>query len=170
MKIRRNLINLLFILFLTAADQFTKRLAVGVLRGNENIVLIKGILELEYFENFGAAFNSLVGKRILLILMTVLLSAFLIWKLFRLPDKKRYTGMRVCLCLAAGGALGNLIDRIARGYVVDFIYFTPINFPKFNFADICVTGGVIALGVLLMFYYRDEAADFLLSFKGKVKD
>ncbi len=78
--------------------------------------------------------------------------------------------MRVCLCLAAGGALGNLIDRIARGYVVDFIYFTPINFPKFNFADICVTGGVIALGVLLMFYYRDEEADFLLSFKGKVKD
>ena len=53
---------------------------------------------------------------------------------------------------------------------MDFIYFTPINFPKFNFADICVTGGVIALGVLLMFYYRDEEADFLLSFKGKVKD
>ena len=95
MKIKRNLINLLFILFLTTADQFTKRLAVVGLKGSENIVLIKGIFELEYFENFGAAFNSLVGKRSLLILMTVLLSAFLIWKLFCLPDKKRYTGMRV---------------------------------------------------------------------------
>lgn len=165
LKSGKKLINLIFILLLAGADQLTKELIIKSLKGRSNIVLIKGILELEYFENFGAAFNSLVGKRLLLILMTVLLSLFLIWKLFQTPEEKRFFGMRFCLCLAMGGALGNLFDRIVRGYVVDFIYFTPINFPKFNFADMCVTGGVILLGVLLLFYYKEEEADFLLSFK-----
>ncbi|MDE6892173.1 MAG: signal peptidase II [Lachnospiraceae bacterium] len=167
MKTGRNSINLIFIILLAGADQLTKGLIVSFVKGRGNIVLIKGVLELEYFENFGAAFNSLVGQRILLIFMTSLLILFLLWKLFRSPDEKRYFGMRLCLCLAVGGALGNLIDRIVKGYVVDFIYFTPINFPKFNFADMCVTGGVIALGALMMFYYKEEEVDYLLGIKGK---
>lgn len=167
MKRQRNLINIIFILLLTGADQLTKRLIIRSVKGRSNIVLIKGILELEYFENFGAAFNSLVGKRVLLIIMTALLTLFLLWKLFQMPEEKRYFGMRAGLCLIVGGALGNLADRIVRGYVVDFIYFMPINFPKFNFADMCVTGGVILTGALMMFYYKEEEADFLLSLKGK---
>lgn len=167
MKVKKKLTDIVFIIFLTGIDQFTKQLAIHSLKGNSNIVLIKGILELEYFENFGAAFNSLVGKRILLMFLTSLLTAFLLWKLFKLPEGKKYFGMRFCICLAAGGALGNLIDRAAKGYVVDFIYFTPINFPKFNFADMCVVVGVILLGALLIFYYKEDDVDLLLSFKGK---
>ena len=67
MKTGRNLINLIFIILLAGADQLTKGLIVSFVKGRGNIVLIKGVLELEYFENFGAAFNSLVGQRILLI-------------------------------------------------------------------------------------------------------
>lgn len=122
-------------------------------------------MELEYFENFGAAFSSLIGKRGLLIAVTSLVIFFLLWKLFRLPDEKRFFEMRFCICLLTGGAVGNLIDRVARGYVVDFIYFVPIDFPKFNFADMCVTGGVALLAVLLFFYYEEKDLDLLLSFK-----
>lgn len=167
LKTRKASMNILFIALLTGTDQFTKFLAVKSLKESDNIVLVKGILELEYFENFGAAFNSLVGKKVLLILLTTLLTAFLLWKLSRLPEEKKYFGMRFCLCLAVGGALGNLTDRITRGYVVDFIYFTPIDFPKFNFADMCVVSGVILLGVLLLFYYEEEDVNLLLSFKRK---
>lgn len=166
MKNRKNLINVISILLLTGLDQLIKQLVVRSVKGN-NIVLIKGVLELEYFENFGAAFNSFVGKKALLIFMTSLLTIFLIGKLFQLPEEKRYFGMRFCLCLITGGALGNLIDRIIKGYVVDFIYFSLIDYPKFNFADMCVVVGVILLGVLLLFYYKEEEVDFLLSFKRK---
>ena len=73
--------------------------------------------------------------------------------------------MRICLLLIISGAIGNLIDRVSRQYVVDFIYFVPIDFPKFNVADIYITIGVAILGVLLFFYYNDEEFNALLTIK-----
>lgn len=141
---------------LTGIDQLTKWLVVKGLKGKENLVLIPDVLELEYYENFGAAFSSFMGMRQLLIVFTGLLSVFLIWKWLCLPKEKRFLGLHIGLMLVIGGALGNLADRVIRGYVVDFIYFVPIDFPKFNFADICVVCGTALIFVLLMFYYKEE--------------
>ena len=94
----------------------------------------------------------------------------LIWKYFTLPAEKRFAGMRIGLLFIAGGAVGNLIDRITQQYVVDFIYFVPIDFPKFNVADIYITIGVALLAVLLFFYYNDEEFETLLAIRQKHAD
>ena len=78
--------------------------------------------------------------------------------------------MRIGLLFIAGGAVGNLIDRITQQYVVDFIYFVPIDFPKFNVADIYITIGVALLAVLLFFYYNDEEFEALLAIRQKHAD
>ena len=72
------------------------------------------------------------------------------------------------LCVTyTAGALGNLIDRIFRGYVVDMIYFVPINFPVFNVADCYVTVSVVLLIILILFVYKEDDFGFLkLSKKG----
>lgn len=163
-RIRKDIV---FVLLLIGIDYVTKQLAVRCLKGQESIVLIRGVLELEYLENFGAAFSSLMGRRVLLIVITAAVIVLLIWKLLLLPDEKHYFRMRFSILLLLGGALGNFIDRVISGYVVDFIYFVPIDFPKFNFADICVTCGVILLGLLLFFYYEEKDLDLLLSFKSR---
>lgn len=143
---------------LTGTDQLIKWFVVKGLKGKENVELIPDVLELEYYENFGAAFSSFMGMRQLLIVFTGLLSIFLIWKWLCLPEEKRFWGLHVGLMLVIGGALGNLADRVARGYVVDFIYFVPVDFPKFNFADICVVCGTALIFVLVMFYKEEELA------------
>lgn len=73
--------------------------------------------------------------------------------------------MRLCLLFILSGAVGNLIDRVSRNYVVDFIYFVPINFPKFNVADIYITVGVAILALLLFFYYKDEELEILMTIR-----
>lgn len=159
------LICAVFILLLTGVDQITKLFAVSLLKGGSGVSVIKDILTLEYYENSGAAFNFLVGRKNLLILATGLVIAFLIWKLIQTLEERRYAGMSFCLCMLIGGALGNLIDRMTKGYVVDFIYCAFLDFPKFNFADICVSGGAVLLGLLLIVYYYGTDVDFLLSFR-----
>ena len=77
---------------------------------------------------------------------------------------KRYLPLALCVGGIAAGAIGNMIDRLSQGYVVDFFYFCLIDFPIFNVADCYVTVGAFALAVLVMFYYQDE--DFsVFSFK-----
>ena len=80
---------------------------------------------------------------------------------------KRYLPLRLCMLLILGGAVGNLIDRIRNQYVVDFIYFVPIDFPKFNVADIYITVGVAILAALLFFYYTDEELEALFAVRSK---
>ena len=75
--------------------------------------------------------------------------------------------MRICMLLILSGALGNLIDRVSNRYVVDFIYFVPIDFPKFNVADIYITVGVAILAVLLFFYYKEEELEGLFTIRPK---
>lgn len=82
------------------------------------------------------------------------------------PEHKKYTWGHVSLILIAAGGMGNMIDRIRLDYVVDFIYFSLINFPIFNVADIFVTIGTILLIILLLFVYKEDDLNFL-SFKTK---
>lgn len=148
---------------LLLADQYTKYLAILHLKGKPPVVLLDKILEFSYLENTGAAFSSFSGMQTFLIVLTTLVIAVLAWQYFTLPAGARFVWIRLCLLFILSGAVGNLIDRMLRRYVVDFIYFVPINFPKFNVADIYITVGVFVLAALMLFYYSDEECGAMLS-------
>ena len=152
----KRLCTCLLIVPLILFDQLTKVLAVQTLGGGGRIVLLPGILELTYVQNRGAAFGILQNARIFFLLITAAALLVIGYCLFRAPDGKKYIPMRVCLYLIAAGAVGNLIDRLFLSYVRDFIYFSLIDFPVFNVADIFITCATFMLLLLSLFYYREE--------------
>lgn len=154
-------------LLMVALDQLSKAHIVKILKGKENIVWIKNVFELEYLENTGAAFSSFTGKQGFLLTLTSIVLLFCIVEFLRIPVGKRYAGLRISFLLIIAGAIGNMIDRVKQGYVVDFFYFVPVNFPRFNVADIFVTVSVPLLFILLFFVYKDEETEFLFNFKKK---
>ena len=85
-----------------------------------------------------------------------LLTIFAIWIYGKLPNAQRYLPLRICIIGICAGAIGNMIDRIYLGYVVDFFYFNLIDFPIFNVADIYVTVSTIVLVFLILFYYQED--------------
>lgn len=146
---------------LTLLDQWTKVLSVSHLKGQPSYSLIDGVLEFYYLENHGAAFSMLQDAMWFFYIIAIVAMAFIAWFLHRMPADRRYLPVRIILVCIAAGALGNLIDRITLGYVRDFIYFSLINFPVFNVADIYVTCAVVVLIVLILFYYKDSDFAFM---------
>ena len=143
-------------LALILLDQGIKLWALRNLRGKNPIVLIKGVLEFRYLENRGAAFGIFQNRQWFFILVTLIVLAGLFFLSGRIPRDRKYLPLKICLYLIAAGAVGNLIDRVFRSYVVDFIYFKLIDFPVFNVADIYVTVTAFAFVLLGLFYYKDE--------------
>lgn len=140
-------ISILAIILMVALDQIVKLWASNFLKNIGTIPIIQNIFHLTYIENRGAAFSILQGKTIFLAIVT---SVILIVIVYAIATKKMHTRLGYwSLLLVAGGAIGNLIDRLARGFVVDMFDFRFIQFPVFNIADIFVTIG----GVLFVFYY-----------------
>lgn len=164
-KTIKNLIYLIAAVLLVLLDYISKVHIVKYLKGKENIVWINNVFELEYLENTGAAFSSFMGKQTFLIILTVIVTAFCIVEFARIPEEKRFFGLRLSFLLLISGAIGNLIDRTKQGYVVDYFYFVPVNFPRFNVADCYVTVSVVLLVILLFFVYKDEETEFLFKFK-----
>ncbi len=142
---------------LVGVDQLIKRWATAVLLPKTAMTLIPGVLELRYFLNDGMAFSMLAGKQKLLIAVTSLMLLGVLWMLFA---RKLTPLERVAWTLVLGGGIGNLIDRVLNGEVVDYINLLFMRFAVFNFADICVCVGV-ALWVLVIFLdevHADDAA------------
>ena len=149
-------------------DQWTKLLVLTHLKGHDSYIVIKNVFELYYLENRGAAFGIFQGKRVIFLIITIIILLFLAYCFWRIPYTRKYATLRGVLVLIAAGAVGNFIDRMYNGYVVDFFYFKVINFPIFNVADIYVTCSAIFLAVLLIFCYKEEDLNQLLkSLKGK---
>jgi signal peptidase II len=138
---------------LVLLDQATKLAAVSALKDGGPYVLIPGVFQLQYLENRGAAFGLLQNARIFFLAVTLIALAAVIYVLVRLPLKRKYIVLRFLMVLIAAGAVGNMIDRVFLGYVRDFLYFSLIDFPIFNVADIYVTCATILLILLLLFYY-----------------
>lgn len=138
------------ILTLVSIDQLTKWLVVLKLKPIQDFPLIKGVFHLTYVENRGAAFGILQGQRIFFIVITVIVMVFITIYYHKLPVGTRHNWMRFALILLGAGAIGNLIDRVRLNYVVDFLHFKLINFPVFNFADMCVVVGVALLSLLIL--------------------
>ena len=155
------LTGILLFALLVALDQYSKIIAAASLKGTTPFVLIRGVLELRYLENHGAAFGIMQNGRIFFTVVAVVVLALIVAVLHRAPKNRRFLPFRLCLVFLAAGAVGNLIDRILFGYVRDFIYFSLINFPIFNVADIYVTVCTFLLVILLVFVYKDEELSFL---------
>lgn len=124
-------------------DILTKFFAkLYLMRGSK--VLIQGFFSLTYAENRGAAFSILHGKQHFLIAVTTLVLVLTGLYVFRMQDE--LSGLeRLAAALFFSGAIGNLLDRVLRGYVIDFFSFSfgSYHFPIFNFADMCITFAVI---------------------------
>ena len=151
---------------LIVLDQVSKYAAAVYLKGKEPVTLIPSVLKLQYLypENRGIAFGLMQGGTVLFSALAILLLSFLLLIFFRLPGNRRMTPLFISGALLFSGAAGNLIDRVFRGYVIDFIYFYLIDFPLFNIADVCVVTGSVLLAVLILFVYKE---DELQLFKGK---
>jgi signal peptidase II len=156
MKRKNYLTGIVGILLLLGFDQLTKWLAVKHLKDSEAFSIIKNVFELQYLENRGAAFGMLQNQRWLLLGFTVLILILLVIFYSKLPLKRRYLPLRISGMLIAAGAVGNMLDRILQGYVIDFFYFKLIDFPVFNVADCYVVAGAFAAFFFIAFYYNDE--------------
>lgn len=163
-------VDVLFVLVLIAVDQATKYLAIEHLMNQKPYVIWEGVFELHYLENRGAAFGLLQGQKIFFVLITVIILAVIVYVLVKAPYQKLYTKLHITLVFIAGGAVGNLIDRLRYDYVVDFLYFSLINFPIFNVADIYVTLASIYLVILLLFVYKESDLEFLTFRTKKFRD
>lgn len=148
-------ITLIIIALLVAIDQIIKLLVLEHLKPIGSLTLIDGFIQLNYAENTGAAFGSFSGKTTFLSIFTL---AIIILGLIYLFVKKRKVDVEyICISLIISGGLGNLVDRIFRGYVVDYIEPLFVDFAIFNFADILVTCSCIVLVIWLMYeIYREN--------------
>lgn len=145
--------SILLILF----DQWTKYLAVVKLKGQDAFVIWNRVFELRYLENRGASFGIFQNQRWPLIIFTIVVLIGLVYIFFRrIPNERHYFALNLIAVLFFAGAIGNFIDRLRFGYVVDFFYFCLIDFPIFNMADIYVVIAACLLIILGLFYYKDE--------------
>jgi len=139
-------------IFIIIVDQITKFLAFKHLKGNEAIVIIDNFLRLFYVENYGAAFGMLKDKRVFFIIVTLIVIfavAFFMIKYSNILGKP----VRIALLMLLGGAVGNLIDRIRVGYVIDFISVKlpgGYDFPVFNVADSFIVIGTILIMIFIL--------------------
>lgn len=146
--------KMLFLIFIGVwIDQVLKILVENFLSLHQNIIICKGFFSLSYVRNYGAAFSLLDGNRFLFILIAFLALIVFYFTFFRNKDLHKWES--VIYSLFISGILGNLIDRIFRGYVVDYLSFSfgSYFFPVFNFADICI---VVATFGMIIFSVKEN--------------
>jgi len=128
-------------------DQITKNALVKAL-ANGPITVIKRFFQLIYVENYGIAFGMFKNNTLFFIITQSVISVFVAFAIYKLHNKS--IPVTICLSLILGGAIGNLIDRIRLGYVIDFFSFS-IFPPVFNVADSAIVTGAILLSLILVF-------------------
>lgn len=158
--------DILLLVMLIFFDQLAKHFAVVYLKDQMPVKLIDGVFELNYLENRGAAFGMLQDQKFFFIFIAVIILAVIVYVLVKTPNQPQYIKLHIALVFIASGAIGNMIDRLKLDYVVDFLYFSLINFPIFNVADIYVTLSALYLVILLLFVYKESDLEFL-SFRTK---
>lgn len=148
---------LFFVLFaggIVAADQITKWLVLENIPLYTQVEAIPGLFHFTYVRNTGAAFSSFQGAIWLFVLIFALMTVAIFWEYFKKPLPFK-TFDRWCIAAIYGGGLGNMIDRLRFGYVVDMIEVEFMNFAVFNVADCFITCGCIALIVHLAFFNKE---------------
>ena len=132
-------ITLLVIAALVAIDQVIKIAVVNRFAAGGSMDILFGLIRIRYVENTGAAFSSMQNQ-------TIFTAVVIVMFIFLLMTKKIKPGFIYwCVAVVIAGGAGNFVDRVARGFVVDYIEPTFVNFAVFNFADCCVTVGAALL-------------------------
>lgn len=169
-KVKLLIFDFLLLILLVFVDQFTKYTAVIKLKDRPAFNIIDGILEFNYLENRGAAFGMLQDQKIFFVFVAAIFLCVIIYVLIKAPNDKKYTRLHILLVMIAGGAIGNMIDRLRLEYVVDFIYIVLINFPIFNVADMYVTFSTVILIFQVLFIYTENDFNFLSFNKKKIRE
>lgn len=143
------IVTLISVLF----DQLFKYIVLANLDLYNKITIIKNFFYLTYVRNFGAAYSVLTGKRFLLIVLTLIMCYLIYRFLIKSENTSKYD--MVIYGMLYGGIFGNLIDRIFKGYVIDYLdfYIFSYNFPVFNFADILI---VISMFIIIINMLRGD--------------
>ena len=135
-------------------DQYTKYLTLQNIPLHESVAAVPGVFRFTYVRNYGAAWSSFQGQQWLFASIFVILTAVMIWEFTR--KKSGFMNFeRWCFAVIWAGGLGNMIDRVRFGYVVDMVNLEFMNFPVFNVADCFITCGCIALLAHLIFFNKD---------------
>ena len=145
---------------LVGLDLMTKLWAQNTLP-EKPISLIHGVFELRYLENRGAAFGLLQNQRTFFIILTIIFLAAMVYVYMRIPSDKKYLPLRLLVIIVSAGAFGNFYDRLTLTYVRDFLYFSLIDFPIFNVADIYVTCSAVAFFIMIVFVYKEDDLAFM---------
>ncbi len=134
-------------------DQWTKALTVARIAMYQDVPVLPGLFHLTYVQNTGAAFSSFEGQQWLFALIFVVFTGILVFELWK--NTMGFTRLEQWFLAAVwAGGLGNMIDRVRLGYVVDMIEVEFFRFPVFNVADCFITCGCILMGVHLVFFNR----------------
>lgn len=141
-------------LFLLIADQAVKYGIVSYVGIGDTIGALPGFVDIVYVQNTGAAFNILSGRLSLLSMISIVFCICVV--LYFILKKPRQPLLCCALALMFSGALGNAVDRVLRGYVVDYIKLTFINFPVFNIADIAITLGAVLIVIYVAFFDKEK--------------
>ena len=158
---RKSKLVLGWLVFILVTDQLTKFIVDQTMPLNHSISVIDNLFNLTYIRNTGAAFGILARSAAafrlpFLVLFSLLAIGFIFIMLRRLPDRE--TGLITALSFILGGAIGNLIDRVLYGEVIDFLdfYWSTYHWPAFNLADSFITIGV---GITVYYLIRAKGAD-----------
>lgn len=156
------MLQIIIIVILVLADQLTKLLIWAPIPKDGTVEVLPGILNFSKVENRGASFGIFQGMQVFFIVMTIIVLVAAVYIMIRYRDKhSRF--IKVLIAVLFSGALGNLIDRIAFGYVRDFIDFCLFDFWTFvfNVADAALVIGAILLGIYILFFYKDNKKPLL---------
>lgn len=153
--------GIFLLVLLIVFDQLTKIAVIKNFVLGEEKEIIKNVFSLEYIRNTGAAWGMFPNGTVFFAVFSTIVCILLFILYMKIPKEKKYNILSVVVLTLIAGAVGNLIDRVFRHFVVDFFYFKLIDFPVFNVADIYVTVSAIVLIVIIMFFYKEEDFDFI---------
>ena len=145
------------------ADRFSKILILKEVFGltepladkfGETVPLIDGVFHLTYTGNTGMAFGMLAGNKTLLVTLCLVILALIVFFLVKYKPENNLA--KISIGMIIGGAVGNVIDRLAYGFVIDFLDFCLIDYPVFNIADCCIVIGAILFCVYIIFFDKKE--------------
>lgn len=139
---------------LAAADQLIKYFIVSEMAVGDIAFSVLNLIDITYVKNEGAAFSMLSGSRIILSGISIIFCGAVIF--YFLKKRPEHKLLCTSLILMLGGAAGNAADRIFRGFVVDYIKTTFINFPVFNLADIAITVGAVLLVIYFIWFEKED--------------
>ena len=146
---KKHISCLIMIVMIIIFDRVTKYFAVKNLYGGDIVNFIPGVVQFRYAENTGMAFSMLSGARWIFIFVTVVACVGVLY--YMLSNRCKSLWLYWSLGVVVSGGIGNLVDRIMQGYVVDFIEPTFVDFAVFNIADCAVTCGAVSLVIYLVF-------------------